>query len=208
MAARTKKAVKPEGVVLGESQEYELVDISEDGFDRIKEHPQNPNVGDVGAIDESVDENGWYGAITVQQGTGYILAGNHRFRVAKSRGATHIPVVWIDVDDEHAIKILLADNRTAELGVMDGERLDELLTGLTTLRGTGYGLAALEEDERAADADEDAKDGEPEETPVPEDKYEASWGVMVLCDSEEDQAAVYEWLQKEQPGRPLQVVAT
>src|SRR3954469_23661320 len=80
------------------NQEYELVDIMFDK-DPLKEHPDNPNRGDTEVIDESITVNGWHGAITAQKSTGYILAGNHRYRVAKQKGAKQIPVIWKDVDD-------------------------------------------------------------------------------------------------------------
>jgi len=61
---------------------YEEVALS-----RLKVHPQNANQGDFGAIQESVQENGFFGALTVQRSTGRILAGNHRYEVAKKKRA-------------------------------------------------------------------------------------------------------------------------
>lgn len=177
-------------------QEYELVEVGGD-VDILKEHPKNSKVGDVAAIDESIDENGWFGAIVAQRSTGYVLAGNHRYRAAVARGATQIPVIWKDVDDETAIKILLSDNKIAELGHHDQEKLDDLLAGLETLRGTGYGLAALEDAEEAADAAQDALDDAPEPEPepaVPDDVYSPSFGIMVICCDEADQEHTYKRL--------------
>ncbi len=42
-------------------------------------HPKNPRKGNVDLIIESIEENGFYGALIVQKSTGYILTGNHRF---------------------------------------------------------------------------------------------------------------------------------
>ncbi len=118
------------------AQEYATVSV-----DSLKVHPRNPNQGDVGAILTSIEDNGWFGAVVAQRSTGYILAGNHRFQAAKLDGAEQIPVIWLDVDDRKATKILLADNRLAELASRDQEALATLLTELAhddDLSGTGY----------------------------------------------------------------------
>lgn len=185
-------------------QEYELVPIGGD-VDILKEHPQNPNKGDMDAIAESVDANGWYGAITAQRSTGYILAGNHRYRTALQKGATEIPTLWRDVDDETAIRILLADNETARRGEIDEALLEQLLEGLETLEGTGYGLASAQEQIEAESGPEEASDDT--DDPVPDDVYTPQYGIMVVCDSEEHQAETYAALQEKLPDHKFQVVA-
>lgn len=108
----------------------------------VKPHPRNPRRGDVDAVQASIDRNGFYGAIVAQQSTRHILAGNHRYLAAQAAGATEIPVIWIDVDDDHALRILLADNRTSDLADYDDETLTDLLRSIQaetgTLAGTGY----------------------------------------------------------------------
>jgi ParB-like chromosome segregation protein Spo0J len=174
-------------------QEYEVVAV-----DQLLEHPQNPRRGVEEAISESITENGWYGAVIAQKSTGCILAGNHRFRVAVKRGAKEIPVIWRDVDDETATRIMLADNKTADLGTYDEETLTTLLEGLETLDGTGYGLDLVQEAEESPPA----ADGDGE---VPEDKYAPSWGVIVVCEDEAHQEKVYEELLE--AGHQVRVVA-
>lgn len=53
-----------------------------------------------------------------------------------------VPVIWVDVDDERARRILVADNRTTRLGHDDPEALASLLTELAEteggLDGTGF----------------------------------------------------------------------
>ena len=126
------------------NQKHELVAV-----DRLKPHPKNPNVGSVEAIQASIDENGWYGAIIAQHSTGYILVGHHRYQAAVQAGAEKVPVFWVDVDDSRALKILLADNRTAELAHRDDELLAEVLRELAGtddgLLGTGYDTEDLEQ---------------------------------------------------------------
>ena len=111
-------------------------------IDTIRPHPRNPRQGDTGAIHQSIDANGFYGAVVAQKSTGYSLAGNHRWKAAQQAGATEVPVTWVDVDDDHALRILLADNRTNDLATYDDHALADLLKSLHestgTLTGTGY----------------------------------------------------------------------
>lgn len=112
--------------------------------DQIREHPQNPRKGDVEAIKQSMQANGVYRPVIVQKSSGYILAGNHTYRAMRELGETLIPVVYVDVDDDTATRILLADNRTADLGDYDHEILIQLLQDIPDLDGTGYDPQDLE----------------------------------------------------------------
>jgi hypothetical protein len=112
-------------------------------------HERNPNQGDWGAIQESIEANGFFGAVVAQKSTRKILAGNHRWKVASNLGYDAIPVVWVDVDDDAAIRILLSDNRTSRLGDDDTAKLAELLSELAMtdrgLSGTGFDGDALDQ---------------------------------------------------------------
>jgi hypothetical protein len=125
------------------TQEYEMVAVS-----KLTPHPRNVNRGDVAAIVESIRRNRFYGAALVQRSTSYILAGKHRWLAAKECQLESIPVIWADVDESEAIRIMLADNRTTRLGADDPEALAALLQELQNdggLLGTGFDAAALEE---------------------------------------------------------------
>ena len=108
----------------------------------LKPHPRNANHGDFGAIQESIGANGFYGTIVANKRTGHILAGNHRYAVAKSSAMETIPVSWVDVSQEEEIRILVADNRTTRLGQDDNAVLSEILAELAAtdkgLIGTGF----------------------------------------------------------------------
>jgi ParB-like chromosome segregation protein Spo0J len=104
-------------------------------------HPLNPREGDIGAIAESIQRNGWFGTVVAQRSTSYVLAGNHRLEAAKHLGFKSVPVYWVDVDDDTAKRILLADNRTSDLASYDVESLASLLNDIALhddLSGTGY----------------------------------------------------------------------
>jgi hypothetical protein len=113
--------------------------------DEVMLHPDNPNNGDMEAISESIRVNGLYQPIIVQKSTGLILAGNHRYMALAAQGNAEVPVIYVDVDDQAAKKIMLADNRTARLGQDDPGLLAAMLEeitatdeGNTALLGTGY----------------------------------------------------------------------
>lgn len=122
-------------------------DIVETPLDKLKQHPRNPNRGDVEAIRKSIRRNRWFGALVAQRSTGYVLAGNHRLMAARAEGLATVPVHWVDVSDEDAVRILLADNKTAEDATRDPEALAALLDELTQtsdLEGTGYDAGDLD----------------------------------------------------------------
>ena len=104
-------------------------------------HPSNPRQGDVGAIIQSIQTNGWYGTLVAQISTGHVLAGNHRLQAAIHCGLDRVPVHWVDVDDDTAHRILLADNRTTDLATYDDHALADLLVEMGkngNLEGSGY----------------------------------------------------------------------
>lgn len=104
--------------------------------------PDNPNNGDVDQIVTSMRVNGVYQAICAQKSTGYVLVGNHRYAALQELGSSVVPVIWLDVDDEEARRIAVADNRIGQLARMDNalllEHLDELSVTELGLLGTGY----------------------------------------------------------------------
>lgn len=123
-------------------QTYDLVPI-----DQVSPHPANPRRGNVDEIAQSIASNGFYGALIVQRSTGHVLAGNHRLRAAQQVGLAEVPVVWVDVDDDRAMRILLVDNRANDLAGYDEEQLIDLLRTVDDsdggLVGTGYSVDDL-----------------------------------------------------------------
>lgn len=133
---------------------------------------KNPRRGDVDAIAESLKARGQYRPIVVNIGTHAshdyeILAGNHTYLAAKKLGWKTIQATTVDVDDDQAAQIVLADNRLADLGGYDDETLSALLSDVSSLDGLGwsqddvYELAAALEPER--------DDSEVEDVEVPDD---------------------------------------
>lgn len=111
-------------------------------IDSLIEHPENPRRGSVSAIVDSIKAHGFYGYVMAQTSTRHVLIGNHRLRAAREVGLTEIPVMWADVDDDEARRLLLQDNRTGDLAGYDDAVLRGLLTSIQTteagLLGTGF----------------------------------------------------------------------
>ncbi len=114
-----------------------MVDI-----DALRPHPRNARNGDVDAIAESLRVNGQYKPITIAA-DGTILAGNHTYMAAMSIGWDVIAAIRLDIgpDTPEALRIMLVDNRSADLGNYDRGLLADNLTNLNLdvgLIGTGY----------------------------------------------------------------------
>lgn len=118
-------------------------------IEKVHQHAQNPNNGDLDALIESIQVNGFVTAVTADAKTGNIIAGNHRYQALHALGATEIPVIWVDhMDQSGAVRYMVADNRTGKLAILDDTALAALLTDLSDsdlgLAGTGYDDAAYQ----------------------------------------------------------------
>ena len=112
---------------------------------------RNPRRGDVAVIAASLRAHGQYKPITVNLGThtgraNEVLAGNHTLMAFRDLRESdpelfqEIKVHWVDVDDDMCNRIVLADNRTSELGGFDNQELIDLLKSVEVdnLASIGY----------------------------------------------------------------------
>lgn len=129
-------------VFFHESSKPYLVNI-----DSVHPNPRNENGNDTDAIVESITTSGFYGAVIADQ-DGQLIAGHGRYAALQELGATEIPALFLDITDEQATRIRLADNRTTRLGRDDPalmlRTLEELITTDLGLIGTGFDDQALE----------------------------------------------------------------
>lgn len=107
-------------------------------------YPNNARIHNIKAIASSLKANGQFRPIVVQKSTSYILAGNGTAEAARSLGHKTIQAQFIDVDDETAKRIVLADNRTGDLASYDNELLAALLDSLDDMTGTGFEILNAE----------------------------------------------------------------
>ena len=111
----------------------------------ITQHPRNPRNGDTEEIVRSLHANGCYRPIYVSRTSRNIVAGHHLYLSLLSLDEQHVPVQWIDdltPDDE--LRIVLADNKVAELGRMDDGLVVDILNDIG-VDGTGYSYEELED---------------------------------------------------------------
>lgn len=174
--------------------EQEYVLASPDQFTPL---PGNARESDEKLVEASLDAHGFYGAILVQKSTNHIVVGNNRWEIAKAKGMKQIPALIVDLTDEQALGIALADNRTGDIGSYFEDRLSTLLESIQSANPTdglaraGYTDADLERLQGEADdvdqllaelgtADPDDDDGDLEDE---EDEPEAKDpGVTPLFD--------------------------
>lgn len=101
---------------------------------------RNPRIGDTDAIAASLRAHGQYKPIVVNKGThtgrpDEVLAGNHTLSAIRSLAESdaddpqwqQVHTWTVDVDEDIANRIVIADNRTADLGSYDNEQLLSLL---------------------------------------------------------------------------------
>lgn len=106
--------------------------------ENVTPHEKNPSSGDVDAVIESVRSNGCYRPIYASQATGKILAGHTLYNALLTLKQDRIPVQWIEgLDREGELRIVLADNKVAELARRDDGLVIDLLNDVGTA-GTGY----------------------------------------------------------------------
>lgn len=112
---------------------------------------RNARRGDTAAIAASLKAHDQYKPVVANIGThtgrpNEVLAGNHTLMAVRDLAEAEpddkrwqsILVHWVDVDDDRAARIVVADNKTAELGDYDPQALFELVDGLGDLTGTGF----------------------------------------------------------------------
>lgn len=158
---------------------------------------RNPRRGDVAKIAESLRRHGQFRAIVVNEGTltgrpWEVLAGNHTLMAARSLDWERIDAAIVDVSEEDAAAIVLADNRLADIGDYDNTDLADLLESLNgDYLGTGYDDAFLDDLHDLLNPPDSAD----ALTPPDGDKYDRQFAVTVICNDEEHQARVYEKLR-------------
>ena len=107
--------------------------------------PGNPRHNDgapVEAVVDSIRRFGFGSPILARRETGEIIAGHTRVKAARVLGLTEVPVRYMDLDENEAHALALADNRVGELATWDDEGLASVLAELrdagTEIGGLGW----------------------------------------------------------------------
>ncbi len=113
--------------------------------------PGNPRLHDADRIRESIGENGFAGAIIAQEtqheDRHWIIAGHGRLNDVIGAGASTVPTIFVDCDDDTGARLLIALNATEDKASYDTVAQSAFLEGLaatpTGLVGTAMTDAEL-----------------------------------------------------------------
>jgi hypothetical protein len=175
---------------------YSSVDVT-----TLRPFEGNARRGDVDAIAESLQVNGQYKPLVVNRGTktgreNEVLAGNHTLQAAIQIGLEEVDVVYVDVDQEAAVRIVLADNRTNDVATYDdGELLKLIKTLDSDLAGTGFTETDVLDLMESLDTGGYGAPGSADYVEAGEDAYDQQYGCIVVADDEAEQQAIYEDLK-------------
>lgn len=127
---------------------------------RLRENPNNPREHppkQIEALVEALRTFGQMRPILVRKANMMIVAGHGVYRACVEAGLNKVEVALWDVDQRTADLFMIGDNRLAELGQTDDDKLVELMRSLApeNYLALGYSVADVEEllGEKAAQAE-------------------------------------------------------
>lgn len=97
-------------------------------IDTLEPHPENPRLHDDPTIQQSMRDHGVIDVCVVQRSRRRILGGHGRWENAIEVGATRVPVLWVDCDDDEAEEIMLVLNHAADKATYNNPALAKLLS--------------------------------------------------------------------------------
>ena len=176
-----------------------VIGVEELEIARLVPLPGNARRGNVSVIMDSIREFGQYRPLVCRQREGYppmVLAGNHTLQALAGLRYETARVELIECSDTEASRINVSDNRTGDLATWDDSALAAQLESFGgDYSGIGFDMAAAEKIMFGGmPSPGDAETG---------DDGDGSWGVVIECDTEDEQA----YLLEEMTGRGLKVRA-
>jgi ParB-like chromosome segregation protein Spo0J len=173
----------------------------------LKPNPRNPNThskDQIRLLVKLIEYHGWRVPVTVSKRSGLIVRGHGRYMAAQKAG-WDVPVDLQDYEsDEDEYADLIADNRVAELAVIDTgilkDLLQELDSGAMDMELTGYTDDVLERMMTAIH--------KPEALPEIdiEGAGELTRRIIVVFESSEEEREFWASLGKEAPDQEGRVV--
>jgi len=164
--------------------------------DSLRPWDRNPRVhGDtVDLVAESIRRFGW-GAPILARRDGTIIAGHARYQAARKLGLDRVPVRRLDLDDDEAAALALADNKLVERSAWDDEGLADILRDLDEhgfdVESLGWSPEELEElrapalDPAGGDEDDVPEPDEGEPVSRPGELYQLGPHRLVCGDATE-----------------------
>lgn len=98
----------------------------------LRPYQRNPRRGNVAVIRDSQGAHGQYWPIVVNQRGNVVLAGNRTGAAAKELGWETIAATFVDVDEDTAARIVVMDNRAADLAATTPTRSPNSAAGCRT----------------------------------------------------------------------------
>lgn len=150
----------------------------------LKPYPNNPRKNEhaIEPVANSIREFGFKQPIVVDKDN-MIIAGHTRLLAARELGLTEVPVIVADdLTPEQVKAYRLADNKTGELAGWDFEQLDIELGDIADIDMSNFGFD-LDGDETRMDSADMARD---------DLSYHEQYGVIVMCESEDEQRKTYD----------------
>lgn len=175
---------KQRSAAKAETAAAEWVDVGD-----LQPWEKNPRKNDaaVAEVAKSIEHFGFGAPILARQATRTIIAGHTRLRAAKTLGMTRVPVRFLDISEQDAELLALADNKLSEIAEWDDAQLAAVLD---ELKADGANLSVAGFTEKDLDALAASLDpGDPVQVD-PTSQYL----VLVTCKDEQDQAQILERL--------------
>lgn len=172
------------------TQQHREMQVETLPIDDLTPWPGNARQGDRARIRTSRRHHGQYKPILAQLSSNRIVAGNNFWADARDDGWTEIQVIRLDITDDEALRINIADNRTSDMASYDRRLLLEQFSELPDLDGTGYHLDELDELRNTLDQE----DTPPTTGDAPDEQMNNTYGVYVYAHDEPHQAQILEAL--------------
>lgn len=158
-------------------------------LDDIKPYENNPRNNDeaVDKVAKSIKDFGFRSPIIVDKNN-VVICGHTRLRASYQLGLKEAPVIVADdLSQEQVNALRLVDNKTNEFAKWDFDRLEEELLNIDfDLTDFGFDLADFEEKEETPKEREDLSD-----------KAGSMFQVIIDCENEEEQEALYNRFMEE-----------
>ena len=143
-AVVTRTVVRKKTKSLGNHKGSIVIKTEMVPLSKLNKYYKNPIVGAPEKTAESLKVNGQFRSIVVNKGSktgrpNEILAGNHTYMGADKLGWKEIQVDWVDVNEDHARSIVLADNGSRDGSTYKEDVLEELLTAHKNSTGSLVG---------------------------------------------------------------------
>lgn len=158
-------------------------------LDQIKPYENNPRINDeaVSKVAQSIKDFGFRSPIIIDKNN-VIIAGHTRLKASYQLGLKEAPVIIADdLNEEQVNALRLVDNKTSEFAKWDFEKLEEELLNIDLdLTAFGFDLNDFEVEDEAPKEREDLSD-----------KVGSMFQVIIECEDETEQEALYERLTGE-----------